>query len=85
MKVDQLNTDHMISHLWPALKKRSKADMTAVSYYLTFQNLLELCVSREQMPSNVGRNAKAKTLTPRAYYRVKKIAGSKSLPRMLKK
>ena len=46
--------------------------MTALSYYLTFQNLLEICVAREQMPSNVARNAKSKTLSPRVVLPSKK-------------
>ncbi len=65
MKVDKLTTDHMVHGFWPALKKRSNSDMTAMSYYATFQNLLDLCVTRNQVPNNVAKNAKSKTLTPR--------------------
>jgi integrase len=72
MKVDKITTDHMVYDFWPELKKRSNSDMTAMSYYATFQNLLDLCVAQNQVPSNVAKNAKSKALNPRVVLPSKK-------------
>jgi len=68
IKVNKLTTDMMVHHLWPSLKKSFPSDLTAMTYYVTFKQMMELCVTRKQIPSNVARDATSKTLNPRVVF-----------------
>ena len=45
MKVRNLDTDLMVDHFWPMLKKQLGSGITATNYYVTFKQMLNLCVT----------------------------------------
>ena len=57
--VKHLSIDMMVDHVWPKLKK-GRSSITAMSYYIDFQQFLNYCVIRGQLKSNVARDARLK-------------------------
>jgi len=58
--VKNLSIDVMVDHLWPKLKKLVLSPITAMNYYIDFQQFLNYCVIRKQLKSNVARDARLK-------------------------
>ena len=79
MKVRNLDTDLLVDHFWPMLKKQLDSDITAMNYYVTFKQMLNLCVTRKQLPSNVARDATLKSLEPRVVFPSKKLRSAEKL------
>jgi integrase len=58
-EVRHLDTDLMVERLWPQLKKGC-SEITAMNYYVTFKQMMNYCVTRKQIKSNVARDATLK-------------------------
>ncbi len=58
--VKHLSIDMMVDHVWPKLKKVVPSPITAMNYYIDFQQFLNYCVIRGQLKSNVARDARLK-------------------------
>nr|ADI23574.1 integrase [uncultured nuHF2 cluster bacterium HF0770_42C12] len=72
MKVRNFDADLMINHLWPTLKNVLLSNVTAMNYYVTFKQMLNICVDKKQIASNVARDATLKTRKPRVILPSKK-------------